>query len=231
MARLKIPFAVLCAFAINPVPSQIRINNLSFELFVSMSLRECLVGAMIGFASSLIFYGIEMSGLIVDLFRGQTLAQVLVPQSGERASHLGQLYLLISTVIFFTTHAYLWIFEAIRVSYDVFPSSPDFLVSEIDNPVLLSTVIGMTARTFDIALSLSAPVILILWTTDWLLGFMNRLVPTLQVFDLGLGLKMWLAILIIGLILNQLVEGMMNAIMGGHWEILRVLLDKNIVFN
>ena len=48
-------------------------------LFIFMMLKETFVGVVIGFVAAEIFYTVEMSGQLIDLYRGANQAQLYVP--------------------------------------------------------------------------------------------------------------------------------------------------------
>src|SRR5258706_10339643 len=69
--------------------------------FVGLVLaREILVGLCIGVVVSFSFRAAEAAGRLVDVARGASMAEVLVPTSEERSSPVGALYLLLATLVF-----------------------------------------------------------------------------------------------------------------------------------
>jgi len=50
------------------------------------------------------------------------------------------------------------------------------------------------------------PAVCVLWMTDIFLGYLNRLAPALQVFYLGLPVKLWLGVLILAVLLDGMVR-------------------------
>ncbi len=225
-ARLKLACAVALGALMRPAFDSAVWVSIGMNQWLGMALNECLVGGAIGFGSAVVFYGIEMSGLCVDLFRGQTIVQVFVPQSGDRASQLGQMFLMLAACLFFTTHAYIPFLAALHRSYLEFPVGFGFPIGLFNGTIDWTRWLKITAHSFEIALVLSAPVIGVLLVTDWLLGFLNRLVPGLQVFDMGLGLKILLGIFLTALVMDRIVSGVIEEVAVGHAGELRCWIDK-----
>ncbi|MCW2927906.1 MAG: flagellar biosynthetic protein FliR/type secretion protein SpaR/YscT/HrcT, partial [Thermoleophilia bacterium] len=61
----------------------------AFDLLL-LAVNQVLVGLMLGFCASFIFYAIESAGRIIDTQRGSNITDIIAPQSGERTSPLGQ---------------------------------------------------------------------------------------------------------------------------------------------
>ncbi len=219
-ARLKLACAVSLGALARPAVDSAEWISIGVAQWLGMALGECLVGGAIGFGSAIVFYGIEMSGLCIDLFRGQTIVQVFVPHSGDRASQLGQLFLMLAACLFFTTHAYVPFLAAIHRSYVDFPVSFTAPIGLLDGAVDWTRWLPKAARSFEIALVLSSPVIAVLLVADWLLGCLGRLVPGLQAFDLGLGLKILLGIFLTALVVDRIVSGIVEELLAGHIEAL-----------
>ena len=74
-------------------------------IFIFMMLKETFVGIVIGFVAAEIFYTVEMSGQLIDLYRGANQAQLFVPQITERSSAFGSLgYQLILALLSLSTY-------------------------------------------------------------------------------------------------------------------------------
>ena len=70
-------------FQLGPIP----IDPINFFLMV---VKEAFIGFLLGFIAAELFYAVEMAGKIVDLVRGATQIQLMVPQLGERSSAFGR---------------------------------------------------------------------------------------------------------------------------------------------
>ena len=161
-------------------------------LLVLVLARELLVGLGLGLVVSFAFRAAEAAGHLVDVLRGASLAEVLVPTSGERASPLGALYALLATLVFLELGGVPRLLEAMLASYDAVP-----LVGALTPQVLHAgalVVVAASVRLFEVALALAAPVIVALWLTDLALGMVARAAPRLPIYFVGLPAKGLLAV-------------------------------------
>ncbi len=158
--------------------------------------RELLVGLVLGLVASAAFRAAEVAGRLGDTLRGATLAEVLDPTSGERASPLAALYVLLATLVFFAIGGVPRLLEALLASYRALPVGGGPSVAGARGAAAL--VADASARVIASGVGLAAPVIVALWLADLALGLVARAVPQLPVYFLGLPLK---GLLAIGLVL------------------------------
>jgi flagellar biosynthesis protein FliR len=210
--RLKIGICILFAALLIPCfiqESPSTIESIPPVKFLFLVAKEIIIGLLIGFMSALIFYAIEGSGQVLDAVRGQTMAQVLVPQVGEQASQFGQLNFQLAMVIFFMMSGHMMILDAFARSFQILPVlSLSVMENRLAAMKLCEKILRSCGDFFMIALEFSAPALVTLFLTDITLGFANRLASSLQVFQLGLPLKMWIGIMVVGMILLTMARGM-----------------------
>jgi type III secretory pathway component EscT len=171
--------------------------------------RELLVGLVLGLVASAAFRAAEVAGHLGDTLRGANLAEVLDPTSGERASPLAALYVLIASLVFFQIGGAARLCEALLASYRVLPIGGGLGIASARSAAALVTVVS--ARLIASGIGLAAPVLVALWLADLALGLIARAVPQLPVYFLGLPLK---GLLAIGLVLVGL--GALQAALAGE---------------
>src|SRR3989338_465773 len=88
-----------------------------FALF----LKEILFGLAIGFSASMIFYGFEAAGQMIDNQRGVSLARVLIPELGEQASISSHFLFSFAVVIFLLIGGHRIFFKGLMESYFALP--------------------------------------------------------------------------------------------------------------
>jgi flagellar biosynthetic protein FliR len=161
--------------------------------FVALVLaREVLVGLGVGLVVSFFFRAAEGAGRLVDVLRGASLAEVLVPTSDERASPVGALYVLLATLVFLELGGVPRLLAALLASYDAVPLAGGLTAASLRGVAWV--VAGASARLLEAALALAAPVIVALWLTDLALGMVARFAPQVPVYFVGLPAKGLLAV-------------------------------------
>jgi type III secretory pathway component EscT len=161
--------------------------------------RELLIGLVLGLVASAAFRAAEAAGRLGDTLRGANLAEVLDPTTGERASPLAVLYVLLATLVFFAIGGVPRVVEALLGSYRALPIGGGLDASGARGAAGLVAV--ASARVIASGVGLAAPIVVALWLADLALGLIARAVPQLPVYFLGLPLKGLLAIglLLVGL--------------------------------
>ncbi len=157
---------------------------LTFGELVTVALKELFVGASIGFLFSLLMMGVQGAGELVSYQIGFTMASVVDPQSGGEISVLSTFWVLMATLIFMALNGQHLLITALADSYLVLPPGQVSLGGSV-----AEMIIGYSAYVFVIALKIAAPVIVTLLLTDVALGSLSRLMPTMNVFIVGFGLK------------------------------------------
>jgi flagellar biosynthesis protein FliR len=161
--------------------------------FVGLVLaREILVGLGVGLVASFAFRAAEVAGRLIDVLRGASLAEVLVPTSDERASPVGALYVLLATLVFLELGGVPRLLLALLASYDAVPLAGGLTAANLRGAAWV--VAAASARLIEAALALAAPVVVALWLTDLALGMVARVAPQVPVYFVGLPAKGLLAV-------------------------------------
>ena len=180
LAILFLPYLVVS------VKEPITFNN----AFILYSLKEIMIGFILGFFVAIPFYTVQTSGIIVDYLRGASIMQSQDPSLQTQASPIGIFYNYILIVIFFQINGPYLFFDALLKSYEIVPPA-SFI-----NPLVLSIKSDFWKTCFDlinhivaIAIQLSAPVIVAILMAEMFLGIANRLAPQVQIAFLGMSIK------------------------------------------
>jgi flagellar biosynthesis protein FliR len=194
MARLAfgLLLAAMAAPALGAAAARAGLGGLAGGALALVLAREVVVGFGLGLVVSFAFRAAETAGRLVDVLRGASLAEVLVPTSEERASPLGALYGLLAALIFLELGGVARLCEALVASYQAVPLAGPLA------PAILragaAVVVVSSARLFEAALALAAPVVVALWLTDLALGMVARVAPQVPVYFVGLPAKGLLAV-------------------------------------
>jgi type III secretion protein T len=167
------------------------------ELVILM-FREILLGTIFGFFLGLPFLMASAAGVLIDHQRGAASLMVNDPTIQNQSSPLGNLYNFLLIAIFWSVDGPFSVLETLYHSYDLIPPdlwiAPSFLVEKSQ---LHERIINVLCVFATISLQLAMPALLSVLMTDTFLGIINRLAPQVQITFLGMGLKSWLAIVIV----------------------------------
>ncbi len=218
--QAKAVIAVALAIGLTPAADPGHaISGSSFEI-LGMLLIEFLVGFALAFAVAAILASLEVAGTILDFVVGFSFGAQIDPISGNQNSVLARLYGLIGAVIFLTIGGDEWVIRGIARSYELVPigESPDI-------NLLIGGAVDTFAAIFGAALQIAAPVLLALTLTDVGFGLVSRVVPQLNVFAVGLPIKVLVGMLLIGVSLPMVggwVQNELEQSVGAALKSLRV---------
>lgn len=161
---------------------------------VVLAAKELFVGFAIGFLFALLLMGVQTAGDIVSYQIGFALANVMDPDQGHEVTTLGQFWLLTATLIFLCINGHHIIISAFNDSYQLIPAG-----HVVMNGSVGEMIITYSAYVFVIALKLSAPVVITLLLVDVAMGIVSRMMPTMNVFIIGFGVKVAVGLVIVAL--------------------------------
>ncbi len=205
-ARSRVALALALTVAIDaglglvlvPIPP-------GFGTLLIQLAREVLLGAALGFAVRLVTAAIQMAGDLIGLSMGLSLATLFDQSAGEMPLAMGRLFALVATMIFIALGGHLVVVGALYEHYALYP------VGLAEVPVPSLTALAEALRhALEIAVLLAAPVVVVTLVLNVAMGFVMRVVPSLNVFNIGIG------ILLAGGFLALALEGDALVILLGH---------------
>lgn len=170
-------------------------------------IKEALVGLVIGLGASMVLYGFDGAGRMIDNQRGMSLARILIPQLGEMGSVSGQFLFQLSIVVFLVIGGHHQFFDALFNSYI---SIPIFVVPDIQTSFwpLMKLFVMMTGQVIILSVQIAAPVILAILMADIILAVANRIAPQINVWELGFNVKGYVGILMLFVSMTMVVKQM-----------------------
>jgi len=164
-----------------------------------MALKELLVGIIIGFVFMLVFLAIQGAGSIAGYQIGLHMANAFDPTTQTQASLIGQFWMILALLIFMGINGHHMVIRAYTDSYMVIgPGAVEMVGSTSD------LIIRYTAYLLLITLKIVAPVMVTLFLVDISLGTLARMMPTMNVFFVGIPLKIEAGFLVLALSLPVL---------------------------
>jgi flagellar biosynthetic protein FliR len=154
-----------------------------FGLVLAVGM-EALIGLAIGFSVAIVFAAVQVGASFIDTSIGFSMANIVDPLNGTQASVLGSFYSLVATLAFLSIRGLDWLLAAFTKSFDVVA-----LGGKADVQRLTDNLFGVFGQIFAIAFQIAAPVLVTLLLVDVVLGIVARVVPQMNVFFVGIPLK------------------------------------------
>lgn len=197
LSRTNIPFYTKIVFAV--FLSLILMNTvekIDFDFneiqFIIMLIKEVIVGFLLGFMIYLYFVSFLILGELVDMQIGFSMVKVFDPQNNSQISILGNYYNIIAMLFFLLIDGHHLMIKALSESYNMLPLF-SFSISE----EVINTIFIIMKDTFIIGFKLSSPVMATIFLVNLFLGILAKTVPQMNVFVVGMPLKIIVGILTI----------------------------------
>ena len=187
----------------------------SIVLYTVYVMKELAVGIIMGYVTYIIMSGIYLAGQIIDNQVGFGYANVLDPITNIQVPLTSNFYYTYIILIFLLINGHHMIIRALFYSFEVIPLGQLTFSSDV-----ISELGGLMAEMFSIALKISAPIIAAIFIADVVLGVLSKTIPEMNVFMLGMPIKVFLGFLIITVTISNaetLAEGLTS------------LMEENII--
>ncbi len=145
---------------------------------------EVLVGYTIGLVAYMLFAAIQLAGQMMDMQMGFAIVNVIDPQSGMQIPLMGNLTQIIALLFYLAVNGHHYLLQAVAQSYQVIP-----VLGMKLGGAFYQSLFSIGAEMFVIALKVSAPLVVAILISDVAMGFIARTVPQMNVFIVGLPLK------------------------------------------
>jgi len=192
---VKVGMSLMVTLLLYPVvPLAPVVMPTSLIAFFQLAVLEVLVGLALGFASQLIFYGIQMSGQVVGIQMGFGIVNVLDPMTNLEVSIISQLQYLFGFYMFLVIGGHHYFLLAVGESFRLVPIGSFHFSGGV-----AQQFITMTGKVFGLAIRIGAPVMVALLMTDVALAFIARVAPQMNVFIVGFPLKIAAGLVVLAL--------------------------------
>ena len=155
------------------------------------------IGLIIGYASRLVFAGVQMAGHLVGFQMGFGIVNVIDPSTSSQVSVTSQFENILAMLIFLSINAHHWFLKGIVESFSLVPLLGFHFTGAVAN-----IMVDIFKNVFIIGIKLGAPVIAALFFTTIALGLVARTVPQINVFIIGFPLQIGIGLLMMGLTMS-----------------------------
>ena len=155
--------------------------------------KEIIIGTLIGFAADLAFGALQIAGAAMGMGSGFESSRIFNPTMGDSGSSFDQLFVMTATMIFLVIDGHHLFIIALKNTFDIVPLNGAL---PFDN---MESVLKMTAVFISTGVHMAMPIIAALILTDLTLGLLARVAPQVQVYFLGLPVKVVVALIALGM--------------------------------
>ncbi len=206
------------------VPLQLEQFTLAVDDVVTFStymLTESIVGFSMGLVTLIIMNVFYLAGTIVDRNIGFAMVSVISAQDESQLPVSANFYYIFGMMIFILTNFHHRLIEALTSSYLVLPIG--------SNPIarlIFYDYVEVLSYSFVIGFKVASPFILTILIVNVLLGLLSKAMPGMNVFMIGMPLK-----ILVGLFIFMTLLPMYSAVFYNVFENMMLFLYKLIGLN
>jgi flagellar biosynthetic protein FliR len=185
--QVKVGFAAALALAAGPHLAD-HAPPLEVVPLAGSAVIQVAVGFALGYVGVILFGVVQAAGSLIDAFSGFNMAQMVDPTSSGMTSVFGRFYQVLAATLLFAINGHVLIVRGFLASFDA--TSLD----QLDLQRLSDLVTVDLGHFFVAAIEIAAPLCAALLLTELALGMLSRAAPQMNVFMLGMPLKMLVTI-------------------------------------
>ncbi|SHG57813.1 flagellar biosynthetic protein FliR [Thermosyntropha lipolytica DSM 11003] len=170
-----------------PVKYALIIPNAAY--WIAALVMELAIGFTMGFVAYVFLAAIQLAGQIMDMQMGFGIVNVVDPQTGTQIPLMGNLTQALALLIYLGIDGHHYLLQALAQSYQLIP-----VLGFRFNAGLWELLLEISVYMFVIGVKIALPFLAALLTADVAMGFVARTVPQMNVFIVGLPLKILLGL-------------------------------------
>ncbi len=201
-AQSKIGMALALSLILFPLHSNNLVVPTDLIQFTVLGFQEIVLGLLLGFAANLVFISLQMAGEFISVQMGLSISSALDPITGTQTPTIGQLFLYFAILIFLTLNIHHALILGVHHSFEWVPLG-NFLSH---GGLMTERFVRLSSEMFILALMVGVPVMGIMLLTEVALGFMAKVMPQMNIFMVGLPLKVAVGLLTILVCMPYLAE-------------------------
>jgi len=200
-ARVRLLLSMAITFAIVPMLPPVHNVELFAVSAVFITLQQILIGVAMGFVTLLVMQTFVLTGQIIGMQTSLGFASMVDPSSGQQTPVVGNLFLLLTTMIFLAVDGHLVLIRMLVISFETIPISDQGI-----SITSYRTLAQWGGYMFGAALTMSMTPIVALLLINLSFGVMTRASPQLNIFAIGFPVTMISGLLILWLTLTPIME-------------------------
>ncbi|MGH8981790.1 MAG: flagellar biosynthetic protein FliR [Acidimicrobiales bacterium] len=181
----------------------------TFSGVIGALALQVMTGLALGFVVQLMLSAVTAAGTFLDMTGGLSLPPSMNPLSGTESALMGTFYSQVVVLLLFTSGGYLLMIDGFIRSF----SGPGFTLATSQSVVaVITTDLG---AFFASALEVAAPILLVLFAAQVVLGLLSKAAPQANVWMLGFPLQIFIVLVMVGLTATGLPNEVANLLSRG----------------
>ncbi|MGQ0618851.1 MAG: flagellar biosynthetic protein FliR [Panacagrimonas sp.] len=189
-------------------------------IWVAAMAQQVLIGIAMGLSLRLIFEAFALAGELIANSMGLGFAQLADPVRGVNAPIVGQFLVVVASLLFVATGAYLTVIDALVDSFRNRAVSDTVL-----DLASLRLMIDWAGSLFAGGVQLALPVLASMIAVNLAIGVLGRSAPTINLMAVGFPLTLTLGLLMLQWLMPSLAS-VLSGWLDGAWPVMSSLPSK-----
>lgn len=190
--RIRVGLGICIALVVASVTEYTPLNYTSLIGFTVLLLKELVLGLSVGLASNLCLTIINLSGMFIDREIGFTMVTAFDPTTNTSITISADLYTYLVLLIMLCSNMHHFILSAICDSFQVIPVGGITLHED----AIYTLAITFIGEYFVVAFRIALPIFISITLCNVVLGILAKTAPQMNMFSVGIELKLLLGLLI-----------------------------------
>jgi flagellar biosynthetic protein FliR len=208
MPRVRLLLAGAVTLIVAPLMPASQVTPFSVA-GIMVTIQQIIIGVAMGFTLQLIFDALTLGGQLLSNTMGLGFAFNVDPLRGANTPVVGQLYMLLATLMFLALNGHLALIEILAQGFTTLPVGMDGFGGSS-----AWLVAAWGSQLFASALAVALPGMTALLVTNLAFGVMSRAAPTLNLFAVGFPVTLISGLLIIYVGLPSVLAGFSESLEG-----------------
>jgi flagellar biosynthetic protein FliR len=214
--QLRLALGALMALLVSATLPAVALPQDLWGLTGQMAM-EIGIGLMLGFASRMIFFALEIAGAIVGIEIGLAMPSGLNPMSDVSMTPPGTILYYLAIMLWLTLDMHHWMLAGFQRTYAFLPVGGAHF-----SQAFLADIVGRTSGIFVIAVQLAAPLMAVSFIISLIFSVLGRAVPQMNVFGESFAVRPLVGLSVLGLTLDLMSEHIVNYLRRLPEDLLRV---------
>lgn len=198
----------------------VSVSKVDLLVFLLLVLKEMMVGLSLGLVTFIFIAIFLYAAEIISFFMGFTIVNIFNPAFGQ-TSILSTFFLLLFYLLFFTSGAYQVVIGSLYKSFEILP-----VYNLVFNEGVFEYILKKSADIFRLGFQISFPFALILVVFNIVLALINRLIPQINVFFVGLPAQIFIGLvaLVFGsALIVKIGVNLIDRMTAAHIDVIKII--------
>ena len=181
----------------------IPVTATTFDVIIAI-FKEVSVGLAMGLVGQLIFGGVQFGGQFISIQVGLGFSSVIDPLTQQQNGVISQMLILLGTIFFLAIGGDQIYLKAMVKSFEIIP------IGTVHMAAPAPELVKMAGELFVIGVQVASPFIIVFFLMDLTFAIFARIMPQANVFFLELPLKVYVGLIMFGIIVPRLLPAFEN---------------------